>query len=110
MVCDTLDHYTKYFPCLKEVQQYVKEHPNQPIVLTNPFPAQQKHVIAQNTAPLPGGNPGNLPQGTRGIRMLCTINLQTCAKTYDPLEKKFHREGTLLFSSGHPFPHTKTPS
>ena len=41
MVCDTQDHYTKYFPHLKEVQQYLKEHPNQSEVLTNPFPAQQ---------------------------------------------------------------------
>ena len=64
MVCDSLEHYTKYFPKLKEVQQYVKEHPNQPTLLTNPFPAQQQQVITQNPAPPPRGNLGNVPQGT----------------------------------------------
>ena len=63
MVCDSLEHYTKAFPCLQEVQQYVKDCPNQPKVLTNPFPAQQQQVLAQNHAPPPGGNPGNLLQG-----------------------------------------------
>lgn len=42
MVCDSLEHYTKDCPRLTEVQQHIKERPNQPSVLTNPFPAQQK--------------------------------------------------------------------
>lgn len=61
MVCDSLDHYTKDFPRLKEVQQYVKERPNQPTILTNPFLAQQQQVVTQNLTPPPRGNPRNLP-------------------------------------------------
>lgn len=64
MACKSLEHYTKDCPCLKEVQQYVNECPNQPIVLTNPFPAKQQEVIAKTPTPPPGGNPRNLPQGT----------------------------------------------
>ena len=63
MVCDSLDHYTKDYPCLKEVQQHVKERPKKPTVLSNPFPTQQQQVIAQNPTPPLGGDPRNLPQG-----------------------------------------------
>lgn len=59
MVCDTPDHYTKDFPFVKEVQQYVKERPNQLEVLTNPFPAQQQQTISKNLAPPLGGNLGH---------------------------------------------------
>lgn len=63
MVCDALDHYTKDYPWLKEVLQYVKECPNQPRILTNPFPTQQQQFIVQNLAPPRAANPGNLPSG-----------------------------------------------
>ena len=63
MVCCELDHFTKDCPQLKEVQQYVNDCPNQAVVLTNPFPPQQKQAIAKNPAPPPGGNVGHQPQG-----------------------------------------------
>ena len=66
----------------------MKECPNQPVVLTNPFPTQQKQVIAQNTPPPLGGNLGNLPQGAREIRMPSTNNLHTRTKTYNPPTEK----------------------
>ena len=49
---------------------------------------QQQQVISQNLAPPPGGNHGYLPEGVGEIRMLSTINIQTRAKTYDPLAEK----------------------
>jgi hypothetical protein len=64
MVGNSLEQYTKYCPHLKEVQEYVKERPNQPTLLSNPFFAQQQQVVSQNLASPPGGNLGNLPKGT----------------------------------------------
>lgn len=94
MVCGKIDHFTKYFTRLKEVQQYVKDRPNQTVVLTNPFHSQQQQqAIAQSPAPPLGNNAVHLPQGACEIHMLNTINIHTHTNTYDSLlDKSIEKE------------------
>ena len=51
---------------------------------------QQQQVTAQNPAPPPGRNPGNLPDGAGEIRMLNLVNLQTRTKKLQTSSRKFH--------------------
>jgi hypothetical protein len=51
MVCKE-DHFTKDFPCLSKVHQYLERwvSPSLPMVLTNPLP-QQQQMISQIPMP-----------------------------------------------------------
>ena len=55
-------HPTHLFPHMYDINQMLYQHtrPQKPIVLTQPFPQQQKMVVV---APIPpqGGNQANLP-------------------------------------------------
>jgi hypothetical protein len=79
--------------------------PQQPIVLTHPFPPQPQNMVATNPSPPQGGmegTPHHEGSSSNASMFMCdhTINLQTRAKNYDiPEPSHASPEAT---SSSHP--------
>jgi hypothetical protein len=63
------DHFTKYYPCLMDVQKFVEEgkNPTQ-IMLTNPFPTQHQQMVAQVPVQQPANQSALAPSGASSIR------------------------------------------
>jgi len=98
----------KYYPHREEVTKFLKGT-SQPAMLTDPFPTQQQQMVAQNHAPLQGGNSSHFHHGdayssiTQVFMCKETIIIMTRAKTYDiPPEK--HVVGGVIDN-----PSTSTP-
>ena len=84
MVCKE-DHFTKYYPHLADVHQYLERggYPSQSTILTNPFPQQQKMFTRVPTPP-PGGNVETLTKNSMMVKSM--VALSSGAKKYETLE------------------------